>query len=219
MKKIVLSVFAILTLLASCSKDESMEASQEVFDETPQAMYERVNNTVIKEFAVKHIELSNQILTILDRSESSLTLTDNSYAEILRLQSEIELKNYFIQNGLSNSDEFITLLKELQENYLLVNSELRGLTIAEQHEIIENAFNEELDNNLMIEGGTDCERNRRIGRQRCARNQVIGLAFSFVGGVLTGGVGGVLGAAASTTAYHFCIPDVGEDWRHCTGWN
>jgi hypothetical protein len=219
MKKIVLSVFAILTLLASCSKDESMEASQEVFDDTPQAMYERVNNTIIKEFAIKHIDLSLQILTLLDESESNLSFTDNSYSEILRLQSENEVRNYFAQKGLNNSEEFINLLKSLQENFLSVSNELKNLTIAEQEQIIGDAINEELDNTMAIESGRDCRSQWRIDIQRCARNQVIGLAFSFVGGVLTGGVGGWLGAAASTTAYHFCMEDAGADWRACSGWN
>ena len=86
-----------------------------------------------------------------------------------------------------------------------------------------NSLNIEMDKdafwsvqNVNLNARISCSEQAAIDRARCNRNQAIGLGFSFVGGLLTGGVGGWLGAAASTTAFHFCIKDLQQDFYNCT---
>lgn len=213
MKKLFLSVLTLLILTASCSKDDTNEKSIS----TSQQTQKRVDNSTIKNFAVQHVSISKEILNLLKESEATLSFTENSYDEVLDLKTENELREYFNEKGLNNPDKFILLLKDLQANYFLINDEIKSLSIDEQKNIISEAIILEMDNDPTLASKPSCREQWQTDISRCERNQVIGLGFSWLGGVLTGGVGGLLGAAASSTAYHFCVEDANADYRACAG--
>ena len=211
MKKLFLSVLTMLILSTSCSKDETNE---QTFNSSQQTQ-NKIEDLTIKNFATKHVSISKEILSLLNQSEANLKFTQNSYEEVLNLKSENELKEYFNMKGLSDSSKFISLLKDLKANYFLINDEIKDLSIEDQKSIISIAIIEEMNNDSTLAGRVDCREQWQIDISRCERNQVIGLGFSWLGGVLTGGVGGLLGAAASSTAYHFCVEDANDDYRRC----
>lgn len=212
MKKLFLSLLTMSILTTSCSQDETSDKKLN----TTQQSQKIVDESAIKNFAIKHVSISREILNLFKESEPNLKFTEKSYEEVLNLKTEDDLKNYFNEKGLGDSSKFIYLLKNLQTNYFLINDKIKNLTLDEQKSIISNAIDKEMNIDLTVASKPNCASQYQTDISRCERNQVIGLGFSWLGGVLTGGVGGLLGAAASSTAYHFCVEDAISDYTSCT---
>lgn len=211
---LTLTSLAFITFLYSCSEPEennlSIALQQKVLTE----------EIFLKEFARKHIFISKEISELLFREEN-ISFDENSRYEILQLRSESDLIEYFSSKGIITSELIVDKLKNLKLNYAELIENLpfiAELEINEQERIIEAVINEEYDNlHSYPTSGRTCKEQHDIDIGRCERNHMIGLGFSYAAGWLTGGLGGLLGAATSITVYHFCVEDANEDWRACSG--
>lgn len=229
MKKILLGLLVISLVTISCTKEDESNLSYEESsinnENTSFLRTDNNNNKLLEEFAKNHIAISKQIIEILGKNESTLKFDRYSHAEILNLTNENQIKEYYHSKGVSNPEILINNLKFLNENYKnFINKMPSFINIPndEKYLILEKAFNDEMDldvfwgnNNDNLMNRVTCQGQYQIDINRCNRNQAIGLGFSFVGGLLTGGVGGWLGAAASTTAFHFCVEDAIQDLNNC----
>ncbi len=217
MKKVIFGFVATL-LFISCENETTNNESN----------YSKSNTLEqnLNEFAKIHTSKSKEFVLLLKNESSSVSFDDNSYNEIMALQNEKDVEKYFNEKGFLETKKVINIIKELESNYRLFiqnTASFNSLDNNSKYEIIEKALNFEMDKDIFW-GNFDslylsrisCSEQAAIDTQRCYRNQAIGLGFSFVGGLLTGGVGGWLGAAASTTAYHFCIKDMQQDFYNCT---
>jgi hypothetical protein len=220
MKKVIFGLVVTALLAYSCSNDESQEINNQVQNIASTARLGE--NKTLDNFAYAHVAISKEIINLLKSNETSLNFNDNAYQEIYKLKSEVEIKKYFEESGIKNANDLIILLKKLEKNYSLMTNQLSGyndLSVEQKKQIIENSINNVLNKETLSVNSTsariDCRGQWRIDIARCERNQVIGLGFSWLGGVLTGGVGGLIGAAASTTAYHYCVQDANQDLRNC----
>ena len=217
MKKVIFGLIATL-LFVSCENETTNSESN----------YSKSNTLEqnLNEFSKNHIARAKDLVSLIRPEITNLLFDENSFNEIMELETENDVEIYFKSKGLSDTKKFISILKELETNYksFIENTpSFNSLNNEEKFNLIENSLNIEMDKdafwsvqNVNLNARISCSEQAAIDRARCNRNQAIGLGFSFVGGLLTGGVGGWLGAAASTTAFHFCIKDLQQDFYNCT---
>lgn len=223
MKNLLLNCFMIC-LLFSCDNSSNFNSIEEFKKDYENSSLNRTKESVLKDFAKKHIQISKEIIVLLKDSQENISFDDNSYFEIYNLKTEQEIFQYFTNKGIKNPLSLIQNLKELEKNYdLLIKEcpEYANLSSDQKHIEIEKYLSEEIseDSFFFVQNGQtnkiSCQDQYKIDINRCYRNQAIGLGFSFVTGVITGGIGGWLGAAASTTAYHYCVQDAIQDLNNC----
>lgn len=214
-QKITLLICLIIISISCQNNDNLLEESNEIS---------------LEEFSKKHVDLSMKIIAFYKKEKNKIILNKITHNEILSKKNSKELHKLYLDNGLSDTHEYLNLLQKLEANYSNFknhNEEFKKLTFEQQRVLINNSLNEEMDktklirgknidSNLALKANLSCSEQADIDMARCDRNQVIGLAFSWLGGVLTGGVGGVIGAAASSTAYYYCQEDAREDFANCS---
>ena len=222
MKKILITLFVVSLSLLSCEND--INSDDKSIDN--RHLTNRSIDDDLRIFAKEHVSISEEILILLKNSESNLSFDNNSYIECLNLTTEENVIEYFQHKGVQEPKLLVEKVKQLKSNYelLLINSSIfKDLSNDDKKIKIEESLIKamdlspyfSIDSNVNLKTDANCTEQYNTDIKRCNRNQAIGLGFSFVGGVLTGGVGGWLGAAASTTAYHFCVEDAIEDFNNC----
>lgn len=224
MKKIISICLITYLLLLSCDYSSNLNQFEDYKKSTESFNIKQKKEDALKEFAKKHISISKEIISILKKSEKSITFDDNSYFQIYQLKTEREVLIFFKNKGINDPNFLITNLKKLEANYNLLMSscsEFAKLSNNQKTSEIEKYLDEEINNDNFFydlnsqNSRISCQGQYKLDIERCKRNQAIGLGFSFVTGLLTGSVGGWLGAAASTTAYHYCVQDAIQDLNNC----
>lgn len=112
MKKTVFILFAISFLLLSCDKEnlETQNTNGVLKDDKRINSQKRIIDNKLSDFITECIALNNQILTILEESNSDIKSTSQNLDDI---KDEAELLRYFEKLKISKPDKLVRLTKEL----------------------------------------------------------------------------------------------------------
>ncbi|MDD3773326.1 MAG: hypothetical protein PHC38_11825 [Weeksellaceae bacterium] len=221
--KLIFEVFTTMVLGAFVITGCSSEPLQETLVETQMDnSFLRKEGIVLDNFAEKHILYSKQIIQLLNESETSFD--NNSVSEIMMIETELELENYYESKGVSNPSllvEYLMLVMENSESFLINNSLFMELTNEEQYFLIEDALNNKMDLDIDFWGYTTnartCHDQFEIDQNRCMRNYAIGTAAAIASGFISFGWGTVIGYAVVQANMMACLHDSEVDYHDCIG--
>lgn len=199
---IILSLFII-----SCNREES-----------------NIESITVDSYAEKHIEITNKIYNIL----SNKYLNDENFIfdgnVITKLNNEQELDKYLLKIGFDENEkkEFLSLMKEdemLIYNLSNHNEEFKLLDEKSKREVISSKLEFYYDKTNPIRKNKltarTCNEQWDVDISRCKRNYTLETGLSVVGGIFTGGVGGLIGFAGATAHWTFCLKDARDDYYDC----
>lgn len=213
MKKKV-SIISILLIIISfftfsCNREES-----------------KSENLSIDSFAERHVQLTNKIYDIL----SNKYLNDKNFIFngdiITKFKNEKELDDYLLKIGFNENEktEFLSLMREdkiLLNKFSIENEEFKTLDKISKEKIIFSKidfYNEKINpisNNITARS---CAEQWNVDISRCKRNYALETGLSIIGGIATGGVGGLIGFAGATAHWTFCLKDARDDYYDCQYW-
>ena len=177
----------------------------------------------VDDFVAKHLEITSRIHHILSEkylNDKNFILDGN---KINKFTTQEELDSYLESIGFDNSIkiEFINLLKEEINLYkkLDSNPNFSNLDNNEKEKLISNKiilFQEKTIKNSSISiASRSCVQQWNVEIDRCERNYALETGLSIVGGIFSGGVGGLIGFAGATAHWTFCIKDARDDYYDC----
>lgn len=216
MKKTVIYLFAMFSLLLSCDKEtlDTQDISNILEDETTNSQ-KGIPNDKIRDFVSKHIDINNEILTILEKSNIN---EKNINQNLDIIKDETELLDYFEKLKISDPYKLVKLTKELsiqRERFYYDNKEFYEMSKAKRQEIIM----QEIDSQLNYEAHTSAKRTCReqwaIDDSRCQRNYWIGVSLAAASGFVSFGWSTVIGYVAVQTNMIVCKADANADYEAC----
>lgn len=215
MKFLILPIIAIL-MFSSCSEDSDINTTEN------ENRHSRVHFVTLEEYAEKHLTYTNKIYDIL----ADYYLKDQNFIleldRVSKFTNEDELFDYMSEIGINSEsqDTLVYLMKQdmiLHENLNKTNVDFASLKltdkkIAIKDAIINSPLFPESDNNMIYR---TCIEQWNVDISRCKRDYAIETGISIIGGVLTGGVGGLIGYTAATIHWTFCLSDAKDDYYAC----
>lgn len=213
MKKIILFLILIAIIgvsFNSCNRDTIDQVKTE-------------QTLSVDNFVAKHLEITSRIHHILSEkylNDKNFILDGN---KINKFTTQEELDSYLESIGFDNSIkiEFINLLKEEINLYkkLDSNPSFSNLENSEKEKLISNKitlFQEKTNNNSSnFIASRSCAQQWNVEIDRCERNYALETRLSIIGGIFSGGVGGLIGFAGATAHWTFCIKDARDDYYDC----
>ena len=139
MKKVIFGLIATL-LFVSCENETTNSESN----------YSKSNTLEqnLNEFSKNHIARAKDLVSLIRPESTNLLFDENSFNEIMELETENDVEIYFKSKGLSDTKKFISILKELETNYksFIENTpSFNSLNNEEKFNLIENSLNIEMD--------------------------------------------------------------------------
>ncbi|MBF4515702.1 hypothetical protein IRZ71_05085 [Flavobacterium sp. ANB] len=158
-------------------------------------------------------------LDVALNKNSKVNFNANTMQMLNSATNENDLKNVFANAGISNTQEIITILKnivETQQAFILQNPDFYNLTIEEQTILLNASVEVYINSNPPggLVGSNNCARTFNKTINRCASDFGVCAVFA-VAGAYGGIVPGLLGAAYCMATKLSCDGRAKEDYREC----
>lgn len=217
MKKTVFILFAMSFLLLSCDKEnlETQNTNGVLKDDKRINSQKRIIDNKLSDFITECIALNNQILTILEESNSDIKSTSQNLDDI---KDEAELLRYFEKLKISKPDKLVRLTKELSiqtEIFYRDNKEFYEIPEADRFEIIMQEIDSQLNYEAHTSAKRTCKEQWAIDDARCERTFWIGVSFAAASGFVSFGWSTVIGYAAVQANMIVCKADANADYEAC----
>lgn len=201
-------IMSFLVLFVSCNRfDNELTDNQLNLNKT----------SVIKQYVEKQIELSKKLFELIEKENitnlNSLNdVKDYDYKNLKKTLKNVNIKEF---NAISD------LLKEIDDtnlNFIENNLDLKkydktfldNLLITEIDKQLED-----INDNQYLRRMGPCEQARHTSFLRCSRNFTIGVAASATSGLLSFGIGALIGATSTLILFTLCMTDAHSDYDNC----
>ncbi|NBL65563.1 hypothetical protein GV828_10155 [Flavobacterium sp. NST-5] len=228
MKKILVFL-GLFFMLLGCDSDKDIVDNSAIGSEKSLSRSKASSNKVIEEFAKTHVELSNEILLLMNE-EQNLNFDEFPYAELEGSSDRKKIELALAETGMINHEKIFGLLnKQIENAKALQTEQFMSMDAEEREKLIVDAIETELiknpidfpvfpvpENSVLAR---TCSQQYAIDREDCANEALINWGILFGGcwfgtpaACAVGGVG-VLAIAAN------CSSQAKRDYRDCLNGN